>query len=126
LRAALADRRWPRDSGSNGGERSTAAFLLYQHAVLEDQEYDLFFPLVEEAFREGLLKAFDYARAFDRHRLRRNMPQEFGTQFTTEGANRIVSNSASCAETINQKRAQIGLEPISREVIIITSTGQCK
>ncbi|MEM9997091.1 MAG: DUF6624 domain-containing protein [Bacteroidota bacterium] len=102
LDAVVAERGWPSIS-TVGTQGATGAFLIVQHAELEDQER--YRPLLEAAVAAGEAEAWHLAYLTDRVLIRRGGPQRYGTQ-----PNAPVEDEAN----LNARRAQLDLDPLER------------
>jgi hypothetical protein len=81
ITAVIAERGWP-GRGTVGDDGANAAWLLVQHAPLEAQVTAL--PLLAGAVARDEAAFRDLAWLLDRVRMRRQLPQIFGSQFTRD------------------------------------------
>ncbi|WP_331773044.1 hypothetical protein OG948_57485 (plasmid) [Embleya sp. NBC_00888] len=81
IMTVIAARGWPGRS-LVGDDGATAAWLLVQHAPLEAQLTAL--PLLASAVAVGDAAFRDFAWLLDRIRMRQQLPQVFGSQFTRD------------------------------------------
>lgn len=81
IMGVVAERGWPGRS-TVGDDGATAAWLLIQHAPLEEQLTAL--PLLATAVARGEAAFRDFAWLLDRVRMRQQLPQVFGSQFTRD------------------------------------------
>lgn len=114
LREIVAEHGWPGHAlaGVDGAE---AAWLLAQHADLADQQQ--FRPLLATAVRAG--DATDKQLAFldDRLAMREGRRlQRYGTQMIKHGAGPLVLYDVEEPETLDERRATIGLGPVADQL----------
>ncbi|MFT5819756.1 MAG: hypothetical protein ACI8ZM_000981 [Crocinitomix sp.] len=74
-----------------------------------------YLPLVEEAFQEQVIKPRTYARYVDMLLIDRGFHQRYGTQFNLNDSDETFAFlPVQNPETIDERRAEIGLIPIKR------------
>jgi hypothetical protein len=113
MRTIVGKYGWPSPKlvGHDGVQ---AAFLLLQHAEHEFQEKML--PLVEKAYKDGVLPGQSYALLLDRVLIRDGKPQVYGTQAKPieewngqEPTLQPIEDEAN----VDKRRSEIGLPPLS-------------
>jgi hypothetical protein len=114
--AELLERHgWPRIS-EVGEDAAIAAFLVIQHASLEQQERYL--PALRERYEQGEAKGGWLAMLADRIRVRRGEPQLYGTQSFFENATgKSGVYAIEDPEHVNERRKALGMKPLSAEWI---------
>ncbi|WP_345675498.1 DUF6624 domain-containing protein [Yinghuangia aomiensis] len=111
IMAVIDEREWPGRS-MVGEDGATAAWLLVQHAPLEEQMRAL--PSLVMAVARGEAAFRDLAWLLDRVRMRLQIPQIFGSQFTRDKADdpwelyRMEQPEAA----VDALRAAIGVGPV--------------
>jgi hypothetical protein len=98
-----------------GREASLTAFLIIQHADLEDQKK--YFPMLKEAVRRGEANQ-DYAALLeDRILMREGKKQIYGSQLHfNEVTKQLELWAIEDEENVDARRASIGLEPLAEYV----------
>ena len=116
LKTIIKDRGWP---GSNivGEEAAKAAFLILQHASLQDQEE--FLPLFKTAVSEGNALPRNLALLEDRVRLAKGLKQLYGSQVSAGPDGVVRLDPIENPETVNQRREAIGLPPIEEYLTVV-------
>ncbi|MGD9993348.1 MAG: DUF6624 domain-containing protein [Salinivirgaceae bacterium] len=92
-----------------GEKGNHTLFLVIQHADFETQLKYL--PLMRESVEKGTLKAKDFALLVDRIEMRRGNRQIYGSQIKIDGSEFYVYPIID-PEKVNERRAEIGMEPI--------------
>lgn len=113
LESVVAELGWP-SSDVVGDDGAHAAWILAQHAPLRLQEAWL--PLLREAVEAGAASAVDLAYLDDRVRTQHGRPQRHGTQWFVRGAERRLFALERPGE-VNDRRAELGLAPLSADDI---------
>lgn len=94
-----------------GPAAASAAFLIIQHSNVE--LWRRFVPVLEPLVAKGEVDGPSYALMFDRLALNEGRPQRYGSQMTCKAGHWVV-NTLEAPETIDQRRAAIGLtEPLA-------------
>ena len=102
---------WPRKSVV-GSTASLAAFLILQHADYEYQKK--YFPLVNEALKEGEIEPSRVALLEDRILIREGKEQIYGTQLRrNESSGKYELSPIRDEENLDKRRAAVGLSPIA-------------
>ena len=98
-----------------GKEASLTAFLIIQHADLEDQKK--YFPMLKEAVRRGEARP-DYAALLeDRILMREGKQQIYGSQLNfNQVTNQQELWPIEDEENVDARRASVGLEPLAEYV----------
>lgn len=110
FREIVEEHGWPGWS-LVGREGSVAAWQIAQHADTALQRELL--PLLEQAADRGDASKSNWAYLLDRVRIRRGEKQRYGTQFRwSVGEGRWVLHPVEDPESLEARRAEIGLEPI--------------
>jgi hypothetical protein len=94
-----------------GEERQDIIWLVLQHAPLEKQEH--YYPLLEDAANKGEMRKSSLAYLLDRIRMRKGLPQVYGSQVVRDEATggwkfHPIEDEAN----VNKRRAEVGLGPI--------------
>lgn len=111
LERIISERGWPRIS-EVGRPGANSAFLVVQHSPLEVQERYL--PMLQVAVEAGEGRAADLAYLTDRIRIRKNLPQLYGSQVCTDDATgAMVFCPIEDEANVDVRRAAVGLEPLS-------------
>lgn len=101
---------WPRIS-EVGEEAALAAFLVVQHAELGVQER--FWPVIRDLVAEGEAKGAWLALLTDRIRIRKGLPQVYGTQTRFDAQlGRSAPLPIEDPEHVNERRVAVGLKPL--------------
>jgi len=123
--AAILDRHdWPVGAGWSD-EAETAVWFIVQHSPVGEGVPDLMgriLPKVKESFEVGRLTGWHYAAMYDRHRLRNDGKQTYGTQFRCEDGAWINPNLGR-PETVDDRRAELGMEPVAEKA---AKMGECR
>lgn len=82
-----------------------AIWLVLQHS--EHKYRKQYFPFIEEAMKRGDLKKSKYATMLDRILMDEGEPQLYGSQIQRGQLYQLAA-----PETINERRAEMGMEPI--------------
>lgn len=102
---------WPGKS-LVGKDGSLTAFLIVQHADLEDQKK--YFPLLKEAVGKGEANPAHAAYLEDRILMREGKKQIYGTQLhRNETTQKLELWPVEDEEHLDARRARLGLEPIA-------------
>ena len=98
-----------------GREASLTAFLIIQHADLEDQKK--YFPMLKEAVRRGEANQ-DYAALLeDRILMREGKKQIYGSQLhVNEVTKQLELWPIEDEENVDARRTSVGLEPLAEYV----------
>lgn len=110
LDALLKEYGWPARS-KVGGQANAAAFLILQHAPLEQQEE--FLPLMEESVKNKESQGSHFAMLYDRVSLRQGKPQRYGTQVDGFGNGQYELPKLEDPSKVDEWRAEVGLGPLS-------------
>jgi hypothetical protein len=110
LSELLAD-GWPKanDVGEDGQE---AAWLITQHAISFPKFQRQCRELLHEAVQQGEAPAWQLATLTDRIRVLEGQPQLYGTQFDWDENGEISPLPIEDAASVDQRRDQVGLEPL--------------
>lgn len=123
--AAILDRHdWPVGPGWSE-EAETAVWFIVQHSPMGDDVPDLMgeiLPKVKDSFEAGRLTGWHYAAMYDRHRLRNDGKQLFGTQFRCEDGEWINPNLTD-PDTVDARRAELDMEPVAEKAKMM---GECR
>ena len=109
---------WP-GAALVGADASQAAFMIIQHGDHDTQERML--PLVEAAYHAGDLEGQSYALLYDRVLVGRGEPQVYGTQTGFSADGEIVLSPLAEPETVDARRAEIGLPPLEAYLAMLKS-----
>lgn len=114
IMAVIAERGWPGHS-MVGEDGAGAAWLLVQHAPLEEQLTAL--PLLASAVARGDAAFRDFAWLLDRVRMRQQLPQIFGSQFTRDDPDDPweVYPMEQPEAAVDVLRAAIGARPVDAD-----------
>ena len=94
-----------------GEEGMTTVFLVLQHADHENRK--AYFPLLKKAAENGDLKSSQIAMMEDRLLMHEGEPQRYGTQVRMEsGKDYYELYTLENAESVDERRASIGLGPL--------------
>ncbi len=94
-----------------GEEQASTAWLVIQHAPLEKQEQ--YFPLIEAAAQQGEIRKSDWALLLDRIRMRKGLPQVYGSQIVRDpNSGAWIVHPIENEADVDKRRAEIGLEPL--------------
>ena len=111
LMAIVEDIGWPGYS-LVGEDAAHAAWLLAQHADLNPAFQRHCLKLLRRAVRRGEASSTDLAHLHDRVSLASGKPQLYGTQVIVRDG-RYVPARLRNAQTVDARRAAVGLEPIA-------------
>jgi len=100
---------WPTASSVTEYAAAGAA-LIINHTTYENRSK--YFPLLAEAFKKGEAQPLRYAKMRDRLLVEEGKKQRYGTQLKFEG-NKRVPQPIEDAEHVDERRAAIGLGPLS-------------
>lgn len=91
----------------------TTIFLVLQHG--DNYHRKKYFHLIEQAVKNGDLQKSDYALMKDRILVSDGKPQIYGTQLTSTiyDSNKFEVNQIEEPEYVDQRRAEMGLNPIN-------------
>ncbi|MEU8134935.1 DUF6624 domain-containing protein [Streptodolium elevatio] len=112
IMAVITERGWPGRS-MVGEDGATAAWLLVQHAPLDEQLTAL--PLLAAAVARGEAAFRDLAWLLDRVRMRLGLPQVFGSQFTRDQPDDPWEVHPNGAARGRRRRAAIGARPVDAD-----------
>lgn len=99
-----------------GRPANNALFLVIQHADIETQEKYL--PMLREAVKKGDAAPADLALLEDRIALRKGKKQIYGSQIgMDQETGEYYVSPLEDPDNVNQRRAQVGLEPIQDYII---------
>lgn len=116
MKLIVAEIGWPTIS-KVGPDGAFHAWLLVQHA-----DHDVVFQEQCLTLMKGLptheIDREDIAYLEDRVRLNKGLGQLYGTQFTLENG-RWVPRTIEDEESINERRAEIGMGPLSEQIELI-------
>lgn len=112
LRAIVDEHGWPGRSlvGEEGAEN---AWLLAQHAVAQLDFQRRALALLTEAVAAGEATPTQLAYLTDRVRIAEGQEQIYGTQLVGGEDGHLVPHPIENADLVDERRAQIGLEPIA-------------
>lgn len=113
LREITEDHGWPGHS-LVGKDGATAAWRIVQHAIGEPALVRWFFPLLEDAVRNGAAEATQLAMLVDRIRVNEGRPQLYGTQYdwSTDGHWMAPIGDIEDVEHLETRRRAVGLGPM--------------
>jgi hypothetical protein len=96
-----------------GEQASSAAFLIVQHAGLEDQRR--YFPILKAAVAQKNARPDQVAMLEDRILLREGKNQVYGTQLRSgpETGGKLVLHPIDDARNVDARRAAVGLKPLT-------------
>lgn len=97
-----------------GKDGMEAVFHIIQHAG-NDQEWQAArLQEVENAVKIGDMEMKNYVYLYDRIKLHANLPQRWGTQFSTvkKKENLVILHTVEDTENLDKRRKEVGLEPI--------------
>ena len=121
LQGMIAEHGWP-TFDMVGEDGASAAWILAQHAdrtpELQARVLELMEPLVEADQAHG----HEFALLTDRVRNGRGEPQIYGTQFTYDEDGVQRPGPTIDWETVDERRAKVGLPPIAEYAEIIRET----
>lgn len=103
---------WP-DRRRFGDEGAAAAFVILQHAISRPDLQRRGLELIVEAVERGEANAIDAAYLADRIAVMEGRAQRFGTHFDWDDAGQLSPAPMREPETIDERRAQIGLPPMA-------------
>jgi hypothetical protein len=106
LKAIVSRYGWPTIS-LVGKDGSISAFLLIQHADQDRAFQRQVLALMEPLVQSGEVSASNYAYLYDRV----STPQRYGTQGRCNGPNRWDPNDIEDPETVDARRASVGIVP---------------
>jgi|AntRauTorcE11897_2_1112592.scaffolds.fasta_scaffold07530_2 hypothetical protein len=113
MKEIVAEIGWPTIS-KVGQDNASSAWLLVQHAD-HDVEFQLHcLQLMQEAPSSEVDKT-DIAYLEDRVRVNQGLGQLYGTQFTQEN-NQHVPRPIEDEESVDARRAEIGMGPLSEQI----------
>lgn len=113
LEAILEAYGWPTTSYVKGSA-AQAAFLIVQHADLETQKKYL--PMMRDAADKGEASWSSLALLIDRIEMREGRPQIYGSQIRGDGNGNFEVYDIIDPEYVNQRREEVGLEPLESYV----------
>ncbi|MEO8479956.1 MAG: DUF6624 domain-containing protein [Gemmatimonadota bacterium] len=89
-----------------------AVFLLVQHAGRDPAFQAAMLPLLDSAYRKGEVDGQSLALLTDRVAKAQGRRQVYGTQTTAHGSDFVIDPIAD-SETVDDRRAQLGLPPLA-------------
>ncbi len=101
---------WPTTSGYGDKAPQYAAFIV-QHADLSYQERYL--PLMQAAADAGELAQRHVAMLVDRMLMRKELPQRYGSQLTSDKDGKLVVYPVEDPSGVDARRAAVGMKPVS-------------
>ncbi len=96
-----------------GEEGQRAAWVIAQHAISQPQFQRQCLALLETAVAQGDAPAWQMAMLSDRIRVLEGRPQRYGTQFDWDENGQISPLPIEEACGVEERRAQVGLEPLA-------------
>jgi hypothetical protein len=113
LRELVAASGWPTRS-QVGESAASAAWRIVQHAIGEPAFLRAMLPVLDDAARRGQADPAEVAMLEDRIRVLEGRPQRYGTQYdwSDDGADMVLSNGVEDPDTVDARRASVGLPPI--------------
>jgi len=113
LEAVIAERGWP-GRAIAGEDGASAAWRIVQHAIGEPQRVRAWLPLLREAVARGDAATRELAMLEDRIRVFEGRLQRYGTQYdwNATGDAMVPMNGVEEPETVDERRAAVGLPPI--------------
>ena len=115
LAEILDEHGWP--GGSMVGEEAAeAAWLVAQHAISMPDFQRRVLELIREAAERGEVARKRVAMLEDRSRVFEGKQQRFGTQFDWDEDGEMSPNPIADPETVDERRAEMGLEPLADAV----------
>lgn len=127
LKAIIAKHGWPKISETS--ERTSAsAMTLVNHAGFDLAFQREVLALIEPLAKIREARPEDYARLYDRLATDDKRPQRYGTQGTTcKDGKYAIPADLEAPETVDQRRAAVGLQPIADDLAILDKTyGACE
>jgi hypothetical protein len=121
LKTIVARGRWPLLS-RDGDEAVENAWLLAQHADSDPQFQESVLALMKPLVHAGEVKASLYAYLFDRVAVARGRSQRYATQFTRSERGCLMAVQTEEPEKVDERRASVGLPPISAYAKQITDS----
>ena len=115
LRQILSERGWPGKSVV-GEQGAHDAWLIAQHADDDPAFQRQALELLAEAVAHGEAKPRELAYLTDRLRVNEGREQVFGTQMRPDGDGLPVPAPIEERERLDERRAEVGLEPFERYV----------
>jgi len=112
LNAALARIGWF-DISRYGEDASQAAWLIVQHADHDPEWQKAVLADLEPRVKRGDMQGRYYAYLIDRVAVNAGQPQTYGTQGGCVGAGDWQPKAVAAPEALDQRRAEVGLEPIA-------------
>lgn len=106
LREIIAEHGWP-DAEMVGAEGANAAWFIAQHAIGEPEFQRAALSMVKDKIHAAFL--------YDRIAMYEGRPQRYGTQGLPSPDGRHQRWSIDDPERVNERRAAIGMEPITLE-----------
>jgi Family of unknown function (DUF6624) len=103
-----------------GREGVAAAALLVQHADADPSFQAAVLPLLEAAFKAGVVSGQEVAMLTDRVAKAQGRPQRFGTQ-TTIADGRVVIDPIADSAQVDARRAAMGLPPLAEYKRVLDS-----
>ncbi len=114
LKAIIAELGWPGVSVV-GDDGANAAWLLAQHADLDLAFQKQCLALLGAAVAAGEAAGWSLAYLTDRVRLSEGRPQVYGTQLRLVNGE-FAAGALEDEAAVDERRASVGLEPLSMEV----------
>ena len=112
LQQQLRTRGWFRRS-TDGPDADKAAFLLVQHADANKPFQKEVLQMLEPLVRTGDARPQNYALLFDRVAVGEKRPQRYGSQGNCTGPGTWTEFAVEDPASLDQRRAQMGLEPMA-------------
>lgn len=106
---------WPNEE-KVGKEAADAAWLILQHAISLPQLQRNALPILEKEMNAGYIEPFRFAYLYDRILFFEGKPQRYGTQFDWDEEGNMRPWKIEDEESIEQRRAEIGLPPMQEEL----------
>jgi hypothetical protein len=116
VHAVVAERGWPREA--DVGERGVLAlWRIVQHAIGDPPLQRTFLAHLESLAGTPEDRPVERAMLDDRIRVFEGRPQRYGTQFDWDADGDLsVAGSVEEPDTVDRRRAQIGLPPLAEAV----------
>ena len=112
LQQQLRTRGWFKRS-TDGPDADNAAFLLVQHADLNKPFQKEVLQMLQPLLKAGDTRPQNYALLFDRVAVGEKRPQRYGSQGNCTGPGTWAEFAVEDPASVDQRRAQMGLEPMA-------------
>ena len=112
LAQIIAEHGWPAVE-SVGPEAAEAAWLIVQHAIAWPEFQRRCLDVLQREAGAGRIPPWQPAMLLDRIRTSEGRLQVFGTSFDWDDAGQIDPLPIEDAERVDERRASVGLEPLS-------------